>query len=79
MCAVFDQASKPTTGNNFRNFFEDVDDETPTSMEINFLHNIKSTINTSRLWDWPTVKDMDILFYALSIVFMVQTSQYLQM
>jgi len=31
------------------------------------------------MWDWPTVKDMDIIFYVLSIVFMVQTSQYSQM
>jgi len=48
-------------------------------MEINFLHKIESTTNASRLWDWPTVQDMDILFCVSSIVFMVQTSQYLQM
>jgi len=51
----------------------------PTSMEINFLHKSESTTITSRLlWDWPTVKDMDIL-HALSIAFMVQTRKYLQM
>jgi len=47
-------------------------------MEINFLHKTESTTNTNHLCDWPTVKDMDILFDALSIFFMVQTSQYLQ-
>jgi len=48
-------------------------------MEI-FLHKIESTTNTSRLlWDRPTLKDMDILFYALGMVFMVQAIQYLQM
>jgi len=58
-------------------FFEDVNDETPTSMEINFSHKIETTSNTScLLWDWPSVKDMDILIYALSIAFRVQTSQY---
>jgi len=31
------------------------------------------------LWDWPTVKDMVILPAFISIVFMVQTSQYLHM
>jgi len=46
--------------------FEDVDDETPTSVEINFLHKIESATNTScLLWDCPTVKDMDTLFSAL--------------
>ena len=61
-------------------FFEDVDDKTPASMEINFLHISESTTITSHLlWDWPTVKDMDILFHALSIVLMVQTRKYLQM
>jgi len=59
--------------------FEDVNGETPTGMEINFLHKIEDTTNTSHLlWDWLTVKDIDILFHALSIVFMVQTSQYLK-
>jgi len=60
----------------------DVDDETPTSVEINFLHKIVSATNTSHLlWDWPTVKEMGDLFSALYkwIVFMVQASQYLQM
>jgi len=47
-------------------------------MEINFLHKIEDKTNTSHLWDWLTVKDTDILFHALSIVFMVQTSQYLK-
>jgi len=61
-------------------FFEDVDDTTPTSMEINFLHKSESATITCRLfWDWPTVKDMGILFHALSIAFMVQTRKYLQM
>jgi len=61
-------------------FFEHVSDETPTSMEMNFLHKIVSTTNTSDLlWDWPTVKYMDILFCALSIIFMFQISQHLQM
>jgi len=37
-------------------------------MNINFLHKTDSTTITSRLlWDWSTVKDMDILFHALSI------------
>ena len=62
-----------------KDFFEDVNDKTLTSVEINFLHKIESTTNASRLWDWPTVQDMDILFCVSSIVFMVQTSQYLQM
>ena len=58
-------------------FFEDVDDKTATSMEINFLHKSESTTITSRLlWNWPTLKDMDILFHALSIAFMVQTRKY---
>jgi len=49
-------------------------------MEINFLHKCESTTITSRLlWDWPTVKDMGILFHVLSIAFMVQTRKYLQM
>jgi len=49
-------------------------------MEINFLHKSESTTFTSRLlWVWPTVKDLDILFHALSIAFMVQTRKYLQM
>jgi len=49
-------------------------------MEIYFLHKSESATNTSRLlWDWRIVKDMDILFHAISIVFMVQTSQNLQM
>jgi len=39
-------------------FFEDVDDKTPASMEINFLHISESTTIISHLWDWPTVKDM---------------------
>jgi len=57
-----------------------VDDETPTSMEINFLHKSENTTITSRLlWDWPTVEDMDILFHALSIAFMIQTRKYSQM
>ena len=61
-------------------FFEDVDDKTPTSMEKNFSHRSENTTITSRLlWDSPTVKDMDILFHALSIAFMVQTRKYLQM
>jgi len=48
-------------------------------MEINFLHKIEDTTNTSHLlWDRLTMKDMDILFHALSIVFMVETSQYLK-
>jgi len=48
-------------------------------MKINFLHGSESTTITScLLWDWPTVKDMDILFHALSIAFMVQTRKYLQ-
>jgi len=47
---------------------------------MNLFHKIKSITNkTCLLWDWPTVKDMDIIFYVLSIVFIVQTSQYLQM
>jgi len=57
----------------------DVNGKTPTSMEINFLHKSESTTITSRLWDWPTVKDMDILFHALSIAFMVQTRKFLPM
>ena len=60
-----------------RVFFEDFNDKTP-SMKINFLHGSESTTITSCLWDWPTVKDMDILFHALSIAFMVQTRKYLQ-
>ena len=60
-------------------FFEDVDDKTPTSVEINFLYKSESTTITSRLWDWPTAKDMDILFHTLSIAFMAQTRKYLQM
>ena len=61
-------------------FFEDVDDKTQTSLEINFMHKSESTTITSRLlWYGPTVKDMDILFHALSIAFMVQTRKYLHM
>ena len=43
----------PTTGNNFKtsSLTEDVNDETPTSVEINFLHKIESTTNTNHLWD----------------------------
>jgi len=75
LCCFFDQAVKPTAGNNLKVSFEDADHKTPTSMETNFLHKCESTANTSHLlWDWSTVKDMDILFLALSIVFMVQTS-----
>ena len=48
-------------------------------MKINFLHQSESTSITSRLWDWPTVKDMDTLFHALSMAFMVQTRKYFQM
>jgi len=49
-------------------------------MELNFLHKSESTTIASRLlWDSPTVKDMDIIFHALSIAFMVQTRKYLQM
>jgi len=48
-------------------------------MEINVLHKSERAIIASRLWNWPTVKDMDILFHALSIAFMVQTRKYLQM
>jgi len=49
-------------------------------MEINFLQKSESTTITSHLlWDSSTVKDMDILFHALSIAFMVQTIKYLQM
>ena len=44
-----------------------------------FFHVSESTTITSRLWDWPTVKDMDILFRALSIAVMLQTRKYLQM
>jgi len=49
--------------------------------EMNFLHKIESTTNTScLLWGWPTVKGMDILFSAFyKYCYMVQTSQYLQM
>jgi len=33
-------------------FFEDVDDKTPTIMEINFLHKSENTTITSHLlWD----------------------------
>ena len=72
--------TKPTIENNLKVFFENVDDKTPASMEIYFLHKSESATNTSRLlWDWRIVKDMDILFHAISIVFMVQTSQNLQM
>ena len=36
-------------------FFEDVDDKTPTSVDINFLYKSESTTITSRLlWDLPT-------------------------
>ena len=50
-------------------------------MELNLLHKSESTTTTitSRLWDSPTVKEMDILFHALSIALMVQTRKYLQM
>jgi len=66
-------------GTTLKSFLEDVNDKTP-SIEINFLHISESTTITSHLlWDWPTVKDMDILFHALSIVLMVQTRKYLQM
>jgi len=33
----FDQALKPTIGNNLKKFFDDVDDRTPTRMETKFL------------------------------------------
>jgi len=66
----FDQTLKLTTGNNFKVFFEDIDDETPTSMEINFLHKIEITSNTSPLlWDWPTVKNME--YFLLCIKYWV--------
>jgi len=49
---------KHTTGNNFKVFFEDDDDVTPTSVKINVLHKIESTTNTwlvsHLLWHWPT-------------------------
>jgi len=48
-------------------------------MEINFLHISESTTIISHLWDWPTVKDIDILLHTLRIAFMVQTRKYLQM
>jgi len=38
----------------WKDFFEDVDDKTPTSMEINGFHKSESTTITSHLWDWPT-------------------------
>jgi len=37
-------------------FFEDVDDKTPTSVDINFLYKSESTTITSRLlWDFPQI------------------------
>jgi len=69
----FDQSLKPAVGNNFKQFSLRM-----LMIKHQVSHKSESTTNTSRLWYWPTVKDMDILFHALSIVFMVQTSQYLQ-
>jgi len=64
--AIFSGPSfKLTTGNNFKKSSEYVNDETATSVEINLYHKIGSTSNTScLLCDWPTVKDMYILFSA---------------
>jgi len=49
LCCFFDQAlSKPATGNNFKkSSLEDGNDETPTSVEINFLHKIDSAVEFS--------------------------------
>ena len=38
-------------------------------MELNFLHKIDSTTNTSHLWDWPTVKEMDIRLLCIRYCF----------
>jgi len=83
MYAVFWPSLKTDYWEQFLKVFfedEDVDDQTVTRMEINFLQKSESTTITSHLlWDSSTVKDMDILFHALSIAFMVQTIKYLQM
>jgi len=39
---------QPTTWNNLKKSYE-----TPTSVEINFLHKIENTTTTSCLWAWP--------------------------
>jgi len=69
---------KPTTGNNFKVFFEDVNDETPTSMETNFMHKIESTTNTTLLVGLAHCERHGYSLLCIKIVLMVQTRQYLQ-
>jgi len=60
-----------------KDFFEDVIDKTPASIEINFLHKIVSTTNASRLWDWPTVKRHGYSLLCIKLCFFKENVRYL--
>jgi len=74
----FDLEALKPTGNNLKKFSLRMSMVKHQVWKQTSCIEVIVQLNTSSLlWDWPTVKDMDILFYALGIVFMIQTNQYL--